>query len=128
MNRRSLLSCALLLLVGSGAVYGSVMDELKARMEKRLPAIAKMKRLRAVGENNQGYLEILEEGKADRDLVQAENKDRRRVYEAIAQETGVDVDTVGRRRAKQIAERSAPGMMVQDAKGAWAAKPASASK
>lgn len=94
-------------------------DDLKTRMLERLPAITDLKARNIVGENNQGYLEILPGQSEGRDLVAAENKDRQRVYEQIAAGTGTTVEVVGRRRALQIAEKAAPGEWLQDGSGRW---------
>lgn len=111
-----------------GVSAAESIGDVKARMAKRLPAIAEMKRAQAVGEDNQGYLAILKKGEADQAVVEAENKDRKRVYEAIAKRAGTDVKTVGRQRAKQIAERSDPEIMLQDEQGRWQAKTAGSPK
>ncbi|MCJ8502287.1 YdbL family protein [Desulfatitalea alkaliphila] len=94
-------------------------DDLKTRMLERLPAITDLKARNIVGENNQGYLEILPGQSEGRDLVAAENKDRQRVYEQIAARTGTTVEVVGQRRALQIAEKAAPGEWLQDRSGRW---------
>lgn len=94
-------------------------DDLKTRMLERLPAITDLKARNIVGENNQGYLEILPGQSEGRDLVAAENKDRQRVYEQIASGTGTTVEVVGRRRALQIAEKAAPGEWLEDGSGQW---------
>ena len=112
----------LLLGVAAGSVRAEDIDAVKARMAKRQPLIAEMKQARAVGENNRGYLEILDTDRADAKVVAAENADRRLVYEAIASDTKADADTVGRLRAKQIAERSKAGIMIQGEDGNWHAK------
>lgn len=108
----------------SAAAIAGEIEEVKQRMEQRLPKISQMKKEQAVGENNRGYLEVLKENRADKAVVRAENKDRKLVYKAIAKETDSDTTAVGRQRARQIAERSAPGIMLQDTKGRWKAKAA----
>jgi len=39
-----------------------------------------------IGENNQGYVEVLKEGKEVQSLVDAENQDRRVIYQTIAEQ------------------------------------------
>lgn len=117
MNRMFLIPLlALLLLPCIG--HAETLDAVRVRMEKRLPAINAMKQRQEIGENNRGYLDVLKAG-ADADAVAAENADRKRVYEGIAETTGTSADVVGRQRARQIAERSAPGIMLQDQRGNW---------
>ena len=94
------------------------MDEVRTRMEQRLPEINAMKQRQEVGENNRGYLDILKSA-ANAEQVAGENADRRRVYDQIAASTGTTSEAVGRQRARQIAERSAPGIMLQDERGNW---------
>ena len=118
--RTLLLVCLLPALAWAGS---DSIDAVKARMAERQPAINAMKVAQGVGENNQGLLEVLQKDQADKSMVKAENKDRKKVYKAIAKETDTNADDVGRLRARQIAERSASGVMIQDVQGNWAAKP-----
>jgi len=94
-------------------------QDIKARMKDRLPQIVDLKTRGVVGENNQGYLEMLKGQTEKQDVVQAENNDRRAIYEHIAKKTGADVAVVGQRRAIQIAEKASAGEWLQDASGNW---------
>lgn len=108
----------ILMLSGSASA-----QDIKSRMRDRLPEIAGLKAKGIVGENNQGYLEILKgNGSADK-IVSAENKDRRMVYEAIAAKTKTSIDVVGKRRAIQIAEKAGSGEWLQNTSGQWYKKP-----
>jgi hypothetical protein len=91
-------------------------------MKKRLPVIVELKNKGIVGENNKGYLEFIGNQKAKADVVAAENKDRRTVYEAIAKQQGTTAELVGKRRALQIANKANKGEWVQDAGGQWQQK------
>ena len=95
-------------------------DDIKARMQERLPTIVQMKADNIIGENNQGFLEFVP-GAAARmqDIVSAENRDRQTVYEAIAKQQGTTAVLVGQRRALQIAEKTGPGEWLQDNSGKW---------
>jgi uncharacterized protein len=93
--------------------------DIKARMLERLPVIVDLKARGVVGENNQGYLEMLKGQTEKQDLVAAENLDRRTVYEQIATQTNTNVQVVGQRRALQIAERASAGEWLQDTNGNW---------
>jgi uncharacterized protein YdbL (DUF1318 family) len=99
----------------SAAAWG---QDIKARMEARLPAIKALKQAGVVGENNQGYLEI-RKSTGQKGLVDAENQDRRTVYSAIAKKQNTTAELVGQRRALQIARTADPGTWIQDAKGRW---------
>lgn len=98
---------------------------IKKRMAERLPAITEMKTNKSVGEDNRGYLKILHDAAANTAIVQAENADRKRVYEVIAKRTGASADVVGARRAAQIARQSTAGIMLQGKDGKWYEKTSS---
>ena len=102
---------------GVSAFAGS--EEIKARMQERLPVIKTLKADGIVGENNSGYLEFIGGNRKNTDVVNAENIDRKSVYEAIAKQQGAAADLVGRRRALQIREIAGPGDWLQDDNGKW---------
>ena len=93
----------------------------------------------SVGENKAGYLEAMTKETAGKEvklsddekkLVEAENKDRKAVYNAIAKQEGSTVDKVGELRAKQIRSKANEGDYIQGEDGKWvkAPKPAPAEK
>ena len=94
-------------------------NEVKERMKNRLPTILSLKKQGIIGENNKGLLEFVGSQKDKQDIIEAENSDRRKVYEAIAQKQGVTAESVGQRRALQIANNANPGDWLQDANGKW---------
>jgi len=92
----------------------------KARIVNRLKLIIELKAQGIVGENNRGYLELLnKEEKRYKELVDAENRDRRIIYQYIAKTQGVSLEAVERLRAKQIRERAPSGQWLQDDDGRW---------
>ena len=94
---------------------------IKERFKKRLPEIVALKKQGIIGETNRGYLAFVKK-KGDsraKALVQAENRDRRTVYQAIAKQQGVAVEVVEKRRALQIAHKSPSGFWLQDQNGRW---------
>lgn len=96
------------------------LGQIKRDMKDRLPAIEAMWAKGAVGENNQGYIEARSELTAEQQkLVQAENADRKIVYQTIARSTQSTPAKVGLQRAAQISKRAAKGLWLQDAKGEW---------
>jgi uncharacterized protein YdbL (DUF1318 family) len=111
------LSLSILLITGVLAFAGP--KEIKARIKARLSVINALKADGIIGENNRGYLEFIGSKKPKADVVSAENSDRKQVYSAIAKQQGVTADLVGKRRAKQIAQRANPGHWVQNGKGNW---------
>ena len=102
----------------SAAAWG---QDIKARMRDRLPAIVALKKAGVIGENNQGYL-VVRKSTDQKGLVDAENQDRRVIYEAIAKQQNTTPELVGQRRAIQIAGKADPGEWIQDAHGKWMRK------
>ena len=94
-------------------------DSIKQRMIDRLPVIKALKDQGIVGENNTGFLEFVGNRKEKADVVAAENKDRKLVYEAIAKNQGTTDKLVGQHRAIQIADKALAGEWLQDANGKW---------
>jgi len=94
-------------------------DDIKARMKARLPLIVELKSKGIVGENSKGLLEFVGNKKEQEAVIEAENKDRLMVYEAIAKQTGTSPGVVGKRRALQIAEKASPGEWLEDENGKW---------
>jgi hypothetical protein len=92
---------------------------IKKRMIERLPTIRALKEKGLVGENNKGYLEFVGSKQEKADVIEAENKDRKKVYDAIAKQQGTTAELVGKHRAIQIAKKALPGELLQDAAGKW---------
>ena len=112
---------------------------IKKNMADRKPKIEVLKKAGSVGENKDGYLEAMKKDKDDKEvklsdddtkLIEAENKDRKAVYAAIAKKEGSTVEKVGELRAKQIRSKAAEGEFIQGEDGKWikAPKPAPAEK
>jgi uncharacterized protein YdbL (DUF1318 family) len=95
-------------------------NDIKARMQQRLPTIVKLKAEGLVGENNKGYIEFVPgAAKKEGSVVSAENNDRETVYGAIAKQQGTSPLLVGERRAKQIGQKASSGSWLQDPSGKW---------
>ncbi len=95
-------------------------NDIKARMQERLPTIVQMKTAGVIGENNMGYLEFVPgAARKEADLIAAENNDRKSVYSAIAKQQGTTEQLVGERRAIQIGEKASTGEWLQDTSGKW---------
>ena len=109
---------ALFLLNGLDATAAS----LKDRMLSRVPAINELKNSGLVGENNQGFLAFRSKNQPQKQLVGAENKDRKIVYGKIAQQQGIGTALVGQRRAQQLAAKGTPGHWFQKPDGSWLKK------
>ena len=98
---------------------GHSADSIKQRMIDRLPVIKDLKARGIVGENNLGFLEFIGDQKEKADVVKAENRDRKSVYDAIAKKQGATAEVVGKHRAAQIAAKARTGELLQDANGKW---------
>ncbi len=107
---------AFTLVMGLGTAAAA---DIKARMKARLPQIVELKAEGILGEDNRGFLAFVGETRKNEAVVDAENKDRSKVYAAIAKQQGADADSVGRRRAMQIAAKAKPGEWLQDTEGKW---------
>ena len=109
----------LLFFTNEGSCFAGA-DDIKARMQERLPTIVQMKSEGMIGENNKGYLEFVPgAAKKNEGAITAENNDRKAVYSAIAGQQKTTPELVGERRAIQIAEKAAPGEWLQDKSGKW---------
>jgi uncharacterized protein YdbL (DUF1318 family) len=95
-------------------------DDIKVRMQERLPTVVQMKADGIIGENNKGFLEFAPgAAKNGGNVITAENNDRQIVYNAIAKQQGTSAKLVGERRAIQISEKAKPGEWLQDKSGKW---------
>lgn len=92
---------------------------IKDRMAARIPVINSLKAAGVIGENNKGFLEFRSGDKPKQDVVNSENKDRKKVYAAIAKKEGVNATLVGQRRAKMISQKGKQGQWYQGADGKW---------
>jgi len=96
---------------------------INRRMVDRIPAIDALKERKVVGESNRGFLEVRGSATADDEkMVTEENRDRSVVYELIAKQQSTSPEAVGTARARQIAERSKAGLLLQAPDGSWYTK------
>ena len=121
MKRVTLSSLIILsvILLSATAGFSQGANEIKQRMKERLGTIVELKNMGIVGENNLGYLEFVGAKKEKEDVVDAENKDRAKVYAAIAKKQNTTPQKVGERRAIQIAEKAGPGDWLKNSSGKW---------
>lgn len=79
----------------------------------------------AIGENNKGYVTNLKDNSAAATLAADENRDRRVLYEALAEQNklgGTGLLEVQRAFADVQREKAAAGDMVQSSSGDWQKK------
>lgn len=103
-------------MVGATALASSPTE----RIRDRLPAIDALKASGLVGESADGYLVVRERVSFEEgSLVEAENADRRVLYQMISDRTGQSAAEVGRQRALRLFELSKPGLWLKGADGNW---------
>lgn len=119
--RLARLLCLAVLLAAPAVITVNAQDlgAIKSSMTKRLPSIDALKAKGALGENNQGYLEVRKAVDDAAEVAASENKDRAAVYAALAAQTGTTAEKVGQARARQLAAASAAGVWVQSDSGEW---------
>jgi hypothetical protein len=93
---------------------------ITTRIKGRVAQVDQLKLALLVGENTKGLLEQKGQLAAEQtQLMNAENTDRRALYNIIATRNGVTVAVVGSQRAEQIRNNSAAGVWLQAADGSW---------
>jgi uncharacterized protein YdbL (DUF1318 family) len=101
---------------------------LAARRRLRMGEIQDLKNGHVIGENRDGYLEIVEHptdvgyNTYAANLVKDENTDRTQLYLDNAQQQGKPLEIIEHDYAHQWAERAYPGEYIQDADGQWKKK------
>ena len=120
MKRNLLIFLIACLLTGLwGINWPAAAGDIKTRMLDRLPEILELKAKGIFGETNRGYLAFTGSAREGAEILNAENLDRKAVYEKIAKQQGTTVEVVGALRAEQIEKRAKPGEWLQDAEGKW---------
>ena len=112
-------AAAAVVLLLSATAFGS---DIKTRMKERLPQIVELKAAGIIGENSQGFLAFVGSNHKGQAVVDAENRDRRQVYTAIAKQQGTTPELVGQRRALQLFSNAKAGEWLQKANGQWVRK------
>ena len=101
-------------------------SDVRERRRSRRDQIKEWKSAQLIGENNKGLLEARTADGSLSDsvkkVVDAENADRRLVFQAIAGKQNIPVESVAQRMGARMAERSAEGTWVQDGAGKWTVK------
>lgn len=93
--------------------------------QARYDALQNLKGQGAVGENNQGYLAVLNGASGAADLVSGENQDRRIIYQAIVDQNalgGSGLSIVEAVFAEVQRDKSRTGDMIQLPSGEWIKK------
>ena len=99
--------------------------ELQKRFEKRDKEIRALKKAGTIGETVDGYVEFVkgDDGKSS-DVVDAENADRKSLYQHIADKTNTTLEKVAERAAKRNFDHASSGEFLKDKNGKWKKKEA----
>jgi uncharacterized protein YdbL (DUF1318 family) len=102
--------------------------EVKSALEGRRSRFDELKSLKAqgaIGENNQGYVEVLKNTGNAQSIADAENRDRRFIYTTIVAQNGLPSSALGTVEevfAQVQRDKASSGDKIQDASGNWTAK------
>ncbi len=101
--------------------------EVKGALENRRNRFDQLKALKAqgiIGENNRGYVEVLSDGPASRELAEQENKDRSLIYRTIEEQNNLSnaLETIEKVFAQVQRDKASPGDKIQTEDGQWTTK------
>lgn len=119
MNSDSRLLFLAALCATAVVTHAASLDQAKAGMRERVPAIDKLKEAGAVGEANTGLLSVRSPGAEAEKVVAAENADRSVIFAELAKRNGGSPEAAGKEFARQLAKASKPGVWVQREDGGW---------
>jgi uncharacterized protein len=120
---KPILMTLVLLLSAGSALSAPTKKELQERFKQRFSEIQQLKSKGVIGETDQGYIDFVKASEAGASrLVNAENDDRKALYELIAKEENASADVVAKRNAKRNFERAKSGEHLKE-NGKWRQKP-----
>ncbi len=102
--------------------------EVKAALDSRRERFEQLRGLKEkgiVGENNRGYVEVVSEDATAQALVEAENRDRKFIYQTIVAQNNLGADalpTVEKVFAQVQRDKAGAGEKIQDGSGEWITK------
>lgn len=110
-------------------------EALKERFKQRYPILVELKNAGKVGETHEGYVAAVrseylddrvdpddEDSRTVREFIGAENRDRRRLYELIAEEVDTSAEKVARRNAIRNFEQAKGYEFLKLQSGEWVRK------
>ena len=97
-------------------------DDITERMTSRRPTIEALKKEGLLGENNKGYLEFVTTTQKQKDVVDAQNEDRKKGYEIVSKKQGVSIEQVAKIRSAYYAKKAKSGEFIQNSSGKWIRK------
>ncbi len=109
--------------------------ELKERFRERFPTLVMLKRTEKIGETYKGLAAAVRKehldtpadpkdpkGQTVRAFLEAENRDRERLYKLIAEDTGATPDVVAARDAERRFRQARPHEFLQVREDTWVRK------
>lgn len=101
--------------------------EVSAALESRKSRYESLRELKSsgiIGENNKGYVEVLNDNGSAQSIVDAENKDRKTIYETIAKQNGLEgaLATIEKVFAQVQRDKASAGDKIQQEDGSWTTK------
>ena len=136
MNPRKLLSLFLgLSLIGAAQICSAAQYDIKEMTpdvksaldgrRDRFDQLHQLKEQGAIGENNHGYVEVLNGDAQAQSLADAENKDRKFIYQTIVEQNNLPGDalsTVENIFAQVQRDKANAGESIQSEDGQWTKK------
>jgi len=102
------------------------LDSLKGNFKKRFPSVAALKKAGKIGETKSGTLEAVRpEYMQDRkvsSIVNAENSDRRKLYQILAKQQKTTPKVVAQRNASRNFSKAGKGEFLKHGDGNWKKK------
>lgn len=101
--------------------------DVEKALENRRARYSELEALKAdgtVGENNRGYVKLLTGSAQAKDIVDAENADRKQIYQTIADQNNLSdqIETIETVFAQVQREKADPGHMIQREDEEWVKK------
>jgi len=131
MLRKTILSVMMVLMLSGVALAGysikSMTPEVKQALDGRKERFSELRALKmsgAIGENNRGYVEVLKGASNARSIASEENRDRKVIYQTIAEQNGLEgaLSTIESAFAQVQADKASAGDKIQEANGSWTTK------
>ena len=120
ITRRLFIVTLAMLIASPVALFAASKDELQKRFKERYPKVVELKQKGAIGETDEGYLDVVQ-GSEGSDVVSSENADRRELYALIAKETSTSAEQVAKQAAQKNFQKAKKGEYLKH-EGKWRQK------
>jgi uncharacterized protein YdbL (DUF1318 family) len=105
----------------------SMTPQVKEALEARKDRFVELRSLKSsglVGENNRGYVEVFREDVNAQSLVALENRDRKVLYQTIAEQNGLEgaIATIEGAFGEVQRQKAEAGDKIQTVEGEWVSK------